>query len=76
MRPTSEWEFNIKFEIIKGNIQDLLDYINEKVAQDSTIIESHEKFDANLKTELLINKMIEIKSMIPYPYIKPYHCDE
>ena len=69
MRPTTEWEFNIKVETIKSSIQDLLDYINEKVAQDSCIVDSHEKFDANLKTQGLIGKLQEIKSMIPY------HCD-
>ena len=42
MRSTSEWEFNIKYDIIIGNILDLIDYI------DSTIIDSYsyEKFDA------------------------------
>ena len=55
---------------IKDEIQELLDYIDEKDKQDDMILDSHQRFDDHLDTQLLIEKVIEIKSMIPY------HCHE
>ena len=67
---TNKNEFFELSDKIKGEIQELLDYIDEKDNQDNMILDSHQRFDAHLDTQLLIEKIIEIKSMIPY------HCDE